>query len=309
MALLLSYTGGDSAFWRRGLEAQVPGLEVRVYPDVGDRGQIELAVTWKHPFGDLATYPNLKAILSLGAGVEHVLGDPSLPDHVTVVRLIDDVMTHDMAMHALHWALHFHRGYHVCRADQAVRRWQKRKCPEMRDRRGGGLGVGEVGAEAARRLCDAGFSVAGWSRTAKAIDGVENFHGSDDLDPFLNRTEIVASFLPLTRATEGLLDARRLAALPRGAFVINLSRGGIVDDQALIAALDSGHIEAAALDVFRVEPLPADHPFWTHPRISITPHAAGHTYDRTALVHVAGNVRKILAGERPHPAVDRALGY
>ena len=309
MAILFSCAGSDADFWRRQMEEYVPDQEFRVFPDTGDPSDIEFAMVWLHPKGDLRNYPNLKAILSLGAGVEHVLRDPDLPEGIPIVRLVDDMMSQDMSLHVVHWVIHYHRSYHVYAKDQGDKRWQRLRFPDTRERRVGILGMGELGGEAARRVRDLGFAVAGWSHTPKTIEGVESFHGDDGLMPFLRRTDILASLLPLTPSTENLLDKGKFAAMPEGAYFINLSRGAIVVDKDLLAALDSGAIAGAALDVFRTEPLPPDHPYWSHPKVSVTPHAAGPTNDRSAARKMAENINRVLAGEAPHPALDMKRGY
>jgi glyoxylate/hydroxypyruvate reductase A len=309
MAILFSYEGGAADFWRTQMEDLVPGQEFRVFPDTGDPSDIEFAMVWLHPEGDLKNYPNLKAILSLGAGVEHVLRDPDLPVGVPIVRLVDDMMAQDMSLHVVHWVIHYHRNYHVYAGDQGNKQWQRLRFPDTNERRVGILGMGELGAEAARRVRDLGFAVAGWSRTPKDIEGVESFHGPDGLMPFLARTDILASLLPLTEATENLLDAEKFAAMPEGAYLINLSRGAILIDEDLVAALDSGHIAGAALDVFRTEPLPPDDPYWSHPKVAVTPHAAGPTNDRSAARKMAENINRVLGGEAPHPILDMKQRY
>jgi glyoxylate/hydroxypyruvate reductase A len=309
MAILFSYAGGDADFWRRQMEEYVPSQEFRVFPDTGDPNDIKFAMVWLHPGGDLKNYPNLKAILSLGAGVEHVLRDTDLPEGIPIVRLVDDMMNQDMSLHVVHWVIHFHRSYHVYAKDQGDKRWQRLRFPDTRERRVGILGMGELGGEAARRVHDLGFDVAGWSHTPKTIKGVESFHGDDSLMPFLRRTDILASLLPLTPSTENLLDKEKFAAMPEGAYFINLSRGAIVVDKDLLAALDSGAIAGAALDVFRTEPLPPDHPYWSHPKVSVTPHAAGPTNDRSAARKMAENINRVLAGEAPYPVLDIKRGY
>jgi glyoxylate/hydroxypyruvate reductase len=309
MAILFSYAGGDADFWRAQMEEHVPGQEFRVFPDTGDPGDIEFALVWLHPEGDLKNYPNLKAILSLGAGVEHVLRDPDLPEGVPIVRLVDDILAQDMALHVVHWVIHYHRNYHVYAGDQGNKHWQRLRFPDTAERRVGILGMGELGTEAARCVSDLGFAVAGWSRTPKTIEGVESFHGPDGLMPFLQRTDILASLLPLTGATENLLDKEKFAAMPEGAYVINLSRGAILVDEDLLEALDSGHIAGAALDVFRTEPLPPDDPYWSHPKVAVTPHAAGPTNDRSAARKMAQNINRVLAGEAPHPVLDMKQRY
>jgi glyoxylate/hydroxypyruvate reductase A len=307
--ILFSYASGDGAFWKERLEAEVPGAEVRIFPEVGNPEDVEFAVVWAHPPGDLLAYPNLRAILSLGAGVEHVLRDPDLPDGVPVVRLVDRALTRDVTQHCLHWVLHFQRRYHVYRDQQARRHWARAAFPAPEDFRVGILGIGELGSALARLLLPLGFAVAGWSRDPKSVDGVTSFHGAAGLPGFLAATDMLVGLLPRTPETEGLLNRQRLALLPQGAFLLNVGRGATIVDDDLIALLDEGHLAQACLDVFREEPLPAGSPFWTHPKVIVTPHAAGPTNDASAVREIAGNIRRVMRGETPHPVVRRDLGY
>ena len=301
---------GDPAPWRDVLTEEVPGLDFRVWPDeVDDPARIDIAVVALPPPGLLKTFPNLKAILSMWAGVEVMLRDPDLPRDVPLGRLVDRAMTRDMTHHVVHWVLHYHRDVHRYAEQQRQGKWKSHRYPEAADRRVGILGLGALGGAAARALADLGFSVAGWATHPKSIEGVEAFLGNDGLIPFLERTDILVSLLPLTPATEGIINRATLAQLPKGAYIINAGRGGSVVDDDLIAALDSGHIAGASLDVFRTEPLPADHPFWRHPGVALTPHIASHTTPRTAAREVALDIRRIAAGEKPRNLVDLDRGY
>ena len=301
---------GDPAPWRDVLTEEVPGLDFRVWPDeVDDPARIDIAVVALPPPGLLKTFPNLKAILSMWAGVEVMLRDPDLPRDVPLGRLVDRAMTRDMTHHVVHWVLHYHRDVHRYAEQQRQGKWKSHRYPEAADRRVGILGLGALGGAAARALADLGFSVAGWATHPKSIEGVEAFLGDDGLIPFLERTDILVSLLPLTPATEGIINRATLAQLPKGAYIINAGRGGSVVDDDLIAALDSGHIAGASLDVFRTEPLPADHPFWRHPGVALTPHIASHTTPRTAAREVALDIRRIAAGEKPRNLVDLDRGY
>src|SRR5581483_5227165 len=192
---------------------------------------------------------------------------------------------------------------------QRERRWKKRATPDIATRRVGVLGIGEIGSACARAVAALGFSVAGWSRTAKHIDGIETFAGAAALPAFLARTDILVCVLPLTAGTRGIIDAKLLAALPRGAYVINIARGAHVVDADLLAALDSGHIAGATLDVFAPEPLPPEHPFWTHPKVLVTPHIASLTNPETASEGIAENLRRLTTGRPLLHLVERDRGY
>ena len=310
MALMFSNRDDDPNEWRQALEREIPGLDVRVWPDgVGDPADIDYALVWRHPEGDLKNYPNLKCILSLAAGPEAILRDPDLPPDVPIVRLVDSSLSEDITLYCLHWVLHLHRGFHDYVERQRDGRWWRGGRERVEDRRVGVLGMGELGTRTAREVARLGFPTAGWSRTAKQVAGVESFHGEGSLSRFLARSDILICLLPLTKATEGILDRENLGCLPQGAHVINAGRGGHVVDGDLIALLDSGHLQTAVLDVFRHEPLPEDHPFWAHPKVIVTPHIAGRTHTQTAAAVICENVRRMERGEQPHPLIDRGLEY
>ena len=310
MAVLYLNPGANPDAWRRELARNLPDMDIRVWPDeVGDPAEIHYAVVWKPPAGELRRFANLKGIMSLGAGVDHVFSDTDLPPGVPISRLVDRALTVDMTHYVVHWAIHFHRDLHRYPGLQARATWNKLPYPEAANRGVGVLGLGVLGGDAAQALAALGFKVAGWSRRPKDFDGVESFHGDDGLIPFLERTEILVCLLPLTPATDHILNAARLATLPRGAFLINAARGDHIVEADLIAALDSGHLAAAALDVFQPEPLPAGHPFWGHDKIFLTPHIASHTTPRTAAHEISLDIRRIEAGQPARHEVDPARKY
>ena len=292
--------------------AELGDLDFRLWtPDganIGDPADIEFVLAWGPKKGAFKEFPNLKAIFCLGAGVDHLIGR-DLPDGVPVVRLVDPGLTRGMREYVIYWTLHYHRRFKEYADSAAAGEWRQLPQADTRKRRVGILGLGVLGADAAAHLCALEFDVAGWSRSAKALDGIESFHGTDGLAAFLARTEILVNLLPLTPETTGIINAENLSQLPKGAVVINAARGPHVVDDDLIRALDDGHIAAATLDVFHTEPLPADHPFWAHPKINITPHAASLTVQETAAVAIADNIRRIRAGEPPAPIVDPETGY
>lgn len=257
------------------------------------------------PIGDFAPYVRTKAVLNLWAGVEEALAIPNLGQ--PLARMVDPGLTRGMVEWVAGHVLRHHLGIDAHLANPG-REWRPEAPPLAPSRRVGILGLGELGAACARALAALGFDVAGWSRSPKAIEGVEARHGEDGLAATLRRSEILVLLLPLTPATEALLDARRLAALPPGAVLLNPGRGALVDDEALLAALD-GPLGHATLDVFREEPLPRDHPFWAHPKVTVTPHIASATRPETASRAVAENVRRGEAGEPLLHLVDRDRGY
>jgi glyoxylate/hydroxypyruvate reductase A len=294
--------------WRAELRARMPELEVRIWPEVGDPAEIELALVWRAPPGELARYPNLRAILSLAAGIEWLVVDPMLPD-VPIARMVDPSLTRTMTEYVLLAVLRHHREFDRFEHAQRARNWAYSFPPQAAERSVGLMGLGELGASAARQLVAHGFPVLGWSRTPKAIEGVTSYAGRGELNVFLHRSQILVCLLPLTAQTRGILDAETFASLPHGACVINVARGDHLVEADLIAALDSDHLAGATLDVFRTEPLPANDPLWGHPKVLITPHVASYSLPATAADGVVDNVRRALARKPLRHQVDRARGY
>lgn len=255
---------------------------------------------------DFTPYSRLKAVLSLWAGVETIAGNATLT--APLARMVDHGLTQGMTEWVVGHVLRYHLGMdrHITAQDGV---WIPDAPPLATERRVCVLGLGALGEAAAQALAALGFNVTGWSRSAKDIPGITCLHGDDGLQHALSRTEIVVLLLPDTPATENTLNADTLALLPKGACIINPGRGPLIDDEALLAALNTGHIGHATLDVFRVEPLPADHPYWAHPNVTVTPHIASETRPTTAAQVICENIRRGEAGEPFLHLVDRNLGY
>lgn len=255
---------------------------------------------------DFGRFPRLKAVLNLWAGVEDVVGNDTL--RVPLARMVDPGLTEGMVEYVTAHVLRHHMGTdnHVLNQEGV---WRQSVPPLARHRRVGVLGLGELGAACAKALAALNFDIAGWSRRARTIPGVTTWHGAEGFDRILAHCEIAVLLLPLTSETEGIIDAAALARLPPNAVVINPGRGRLIDDAALLAALETGHLSHATLDTFRIEPLPQDHPFWAHPGVTVTPHIASATRPETAAVAVAQNIARAEAGETLHHLVDRDAGY
>jgi len=309
MALLFRSTVDSAARWRAQLTRLTQELEVRVWPEIGDPAAIDYALVWRPEPGFLASLPNLKLILSLGAGVDHLLGDPRLPLHLPILRLVDPHMTDAMSEYVVLQVLRLHRRDLDYRNQQGAGVWRELDQQNAGQRRVGILGLGELGQDAAKKLKALGFDVAGWSRSEKAVEGVWSYAGAAGLAPLLGRSEIIVCLLPLTAETEGILNKRTLALLPKGAALVNAARGAHLVEEDLLAALASGQISAAVLDVFREEPLPVDHPFWHHPRVVVTPHIAAFTNPATASPIILDNIRRFEEGRPLLNRVDPARGY
>jgi glyoxylate/hydroxypyruvate reductase A len=309
MAILFRSSPAATARWQPLLGALLPDHEVRFFPEVGDKAAIEYALVWQPPSGLLASLPNLKLIFGLGAGIDHLLRDPELPRHVPIVRLVDPYMTDAMSEYVSLSVLRLHRQDLDYLGQQRAQVWEEREQKNAAERPVAILGFGTLGQDAGRKLKALGFPVAGWSRSAKAVDGFETFSGRAGLDALLARSEILVCLLPLTTETAGILNAGNFALLPRGAGIVNAGRGGHLVEQDLIPALDSGQLSGAALDVFREEPLPRDHPFWRHPRIFVTPHVAAETHPPTAAPIISEAIRRFEAGLPVPNIVDLTRGY
>jgi glyoxylate/hydroxypyruvate reductase len=222
---------------------------------------------------------------------------------------MDDGLVGQMSEYALYWALRHHRDIDKYAASQRARQWKVEDFVDTIHRRIGILGLGTIGQDTARKFAALGFPTAGWSRTAKNLPGIATFHGKDGFARLLAESDILVNVLPLTRDTRGLLDAKAFAALPKGAYFINMARGGHVVDDALLAALNANHLSGAVLDVFNQEPLPAEHPYWTHPKVHVTPHIAGATNPRTASPGVIDNIKRLRSGDELLHRIDPKTGY
>lgn len=309
MALLIIAPDLESEVFADELKRLDPGLDIRIWPQVGDADDIEFALTWNHPLGELAKFKNLKCIASLGAGVDHILRDADLQAGVPVTRVVQSSMSRFMSEYVILSVLNYCRQFDIYKNDQTAKIWQPRKPILARDIQIGIMGLGQLGHDAARKLAQLDFNVAGWSRTPKTIDGVESFAGDDALDGFLSRSNILICLLPLTPATRGILNGSTFEKLPDGAYVINVARGAHLVEEDLLAALNTGHLAGACLDVFQTEPLPEDHPLWTHPKVLITPHISSITDPLAVMPQILNNYQSMKTGKPLKHAVDRDRGY
>ncbi len=309
MALIFYSENDPFESWRDALNAALPDLEVRPWESPGDPADIEFALVWRPPLGSLTQFPNLKAILNLGAGVDGLLRDPDLPAGVPIVRMVDSGLATCMAEYVLLHVLRYHREQPVLDAQQRAHAWRVIASPTAANRRVGLMGLGAMGGAAAALLTGVGFDVAAWTRSPREMPGVSCFHGDSGMAAFLARSEILVCLLPLTAATAGILNRDLFAALPRGAFLINAGRGGHQVEEDVLAALDTGQLGGATLDVFGTEPLPADSPFWDHPTVTVTPHNASIVNADSAINHVCESIRQVRAGVPLHHVVDPDTGY
>jgi glyoxylate/hydroxypyruvate reductase len=295
--------------WRAAAARAAPEITIVGPDDDVPPAAIEAALVFRPPRGQLRRYPNLKIIFSLGAGVEHLAADPEMPD-VPIVKLMSATKQQLMNQWVLYAVLRFHRGFDRLELMQRERHWEYQGTgPLAAERRVTVLGLGDLGRAAAELLRDHGFQVRGWSRTPKSIEGIICLHGPAGLQQLLPDTDILVCLLALTPETTGLLSAPLFERLPRGAAVINAGRGQqlVLDD--LRAAIDSGQLRGAMLDVTDPEPLPVGHPLWSHPRVVITPHMASYMPHETAIPSLLDNYRRVVEGRPLLHRVDRSRGY
>lgn len=272
-------------------------IQLRPWESPGQLDEVAYTLVWQPESGVMATMPNLKVIFSIGAGLDHLKPAGCVPEGIPVVRMVEEQLTAGMVEFVLFHVLRYHRFMDVYERNRKEGDWSEILQVSAADRRVGILGLGELGGNAAQALTGLGFSVHGWSRTEKSVPKVKSYFGQDQLPSFLNVTDILVCLLPLTDATYDIINADTLASLPEGAFFINAGRGGQVDEDALLEALDSGRLNGAALDVFKTEPLPRTSKIWDHPKVYLTPHIASMTTPASSSRHVINNIKRYRAGE------------
>jgi glyoxylate/hydroxypyruvate reductase len=301
---------GNAEAWRAAFAAQVPGLDVRIWPEAGDPKDIQYLAFMRPDFGVLPDLPNLKAMFSRSAGVEEFVDHPRLPK-APLGKIEPDggdpMMTEYTVMHVLR----FHRELPKYAEAQQNREWLRTRIVRPEERRIGFLGLGLMAKAPALILKQLGFPVSAWVRSPRGAeeDGIRMFHGAGQLEPFLRETDIAVCLLPLTRETEGILCARSFALMPKGAMVINIGRGRHVVEKDLIAALDSGQLSYAALDALWPEPLPKESPLWTHPKVTVLPHVARRPTVVQLVAEIALNIHSVEAGGGLLQEIDKSMGY
>jgi glyoxylate/hydroxypyruvate reductase len=299
----------DQAQWLGLLQAALPNERFVTTREAAADHQIDIAVVANPAPTALQNLPNLRFIQSLWAGVETLLSDETVPKEIPLARMVDPAMNIAMAETALWAVLSVHRSYFECATQQAQRRWQSVPQPRADEVSVAVLGLGQMGRAVATRLVQNGYRVSAWSLKAATLEGVKTAHGDSAFGQVLAAADILVNLLPLTAATRGILNAQTLAQMRTRASLINLARGAHVVDTDLLAALNSGHLKRAVLDVFHTEPLPSGHPFWTHPQVTMLPHIAAQTDPRSAVQVVAGNIIWHRAGGQVQHLVNRHTGY
>lgn len=312
-ALAVLIKGWDQAKWAARFRALDPGRSIVEWPDISRVSDVAYAVCWKPEPGALANFSNLRAIFSLGAGVDHILCDPGLPD-APIVRVVDASLTGPMSEWIVFQVLLHHRQHLAYSVSQRAGKWRPRSQPLAREVSVGILGLGILGQDTGAKLLSLGFDVAGWSRSPKSIAGIRCFSGAEGLDAFLAGTDILVSLLPATPQTRVLVDRGLLAKLRQtgplgGAVYINAGRGATQVEADILSALDSGVLAGASIDVFETEPLAATSPLWTHPRAVVTPHVAADSDPGAISRYVMAQIFEFEAGRRLTNIVRRDQGY
>jgi glyoxylate/hydroxypyruvate reductase A len=310
IVLIGDFSAAAYETWRVRLAPHLPAGETLVLAsDVIDKSAVDVALAANPRWGQLATYPNLRFVQSLWAGVDGLLGDPALPQNITLARLVDPAMAQSMAEGAIAAVLYLHRHFPAYLLQQASRTWRQQPQPIAAHRKVGVLGFGKMGEPVARGLATLGFPVCAWGQRPRTDTGVAYFWGATGLEQVLAETQILINLLPLTAATTGILNVDLFNRLPAGAALINLGRGGHLNDADLLAALQKRHLSHAVLDVFHNEPLPADHPFWSHPQVTVLPHVAATTDPESAAPIAMQNVAAFRAGRPLVGLISVSRGY
>lgn len=309
MAIVIIRQDHKIELWKKALLKADSSLEVYSFLEDHPKDEITMAITWKHPSGSLSKYPNLKCIASAGAGVDYLFEDATRPKNIPITRIVDPFLASDMSEHVLAIILAHLKNLNSYKAKQIANVWQPMEYLRIKDVTVGILGLGELGALTGTDLTTFGFKVQGWSRSAKNIKNVTSFSGQNSLSEFLKSTDILVCLLPLTPATEGILNKELLSQLPKNAYVINVARGGHLVDNDLLELIDNGHISGACLDVYHTEPLPTKHPFWNHDKIHMTPHYASVSDTNSVIPQLVANYKRLQSGEELQNMVDMNKGY
>lgn len=307
MTLLYKSDAQRGQVWAQVFAERMPALRLRFWPDLGDPAQVRYLAAWVPP-PDLSVFPNLEILFGVGAGIDH-FDLAALPPRVRVVRMIEPGIREAMLEYVSASVLALHRNLPQYLRQQRECHWQPLPVVPAARRRIGVLGIGELGGAVLRHLHGYGFDCAGWSRSPRQLAGIASFAGGEGLDALLARSDILICLLPLTEATRGLLDAKLFARLPRGAALLQVGRGAQLVAADLLAALDSGQLSEAIVDVTDPEPLPPHDPLWQHPRIWLTPHIASATRAEGSALAVLENLRRHDAGEPLLGEIDRTRGY
>jgi glyoxylate/hydroxypyruvate reductase len=308
MSIVIVAPGRDTGKWQEILKNNAPEIKFCVWPDCDDKVEITCAIAWNHPPGVMAEFPNLKLISSMGAGVDHIMRDASIAPDIRITRIVDDALTISMTNYVIMAVLNYHKQIFKYLNDKQEKAWDQQINPEI-DLRPGVMGMGVLGQDVAMKLQQLGFRVFGYSNSRKFIKNITSYAGEEELNDFLSQINILICMLPLTSDTRGILNYELFRKMNKGSYLINVARGSHLVEEDLLKAIEEGYIEHAFLDVFNKEPLPKEHPFWSHNKIMITPHIASVTNPYAAVPQVIANYKRMMEGSALSNEIDRDKEY
>jgi len=306
---IVFYAAKNPQPWRDAIAAALPDAEVWLWTPEGDGRQADYAIVWMPPAELFASQRGLKAVFNIGAGVDGVMALPNLPRDVPLVRLNDAGMASQMAEYVCHALIRHTREFDFYAAQAKEHRWKMRRPVSRAEFPVGVMGLGSIGGRVAQAVASFGYPTFGWSRSPKSLRGVTAFSGQERFEDFLCTVRVLVCMLPLTPETEGILNRFTLSKLKPKGYLINVARGRHLMEEDLLALLDDGTLAGATLDVVRREPLPADHPFWTHPKITLTPHMSAIVLREESVAQIARKIRMLERGEAIDGTVDFKRGY
>ncbi len=310
MSILIVCQNKDPLPWAEAIQKALPDTLVEIYPNVQSFETVAFILCWKPPEGIFRQFPNLKVIQSLGAGVDHLFTqNQDIPPGVQITRILDPQLAQDMYEFLLAACLSHLKNLPLYQQQQKARSWKQHPYKIISDSIIAVMGLGAIGGFVAKQLAAVGFQVRGWSNSSKNIPGVQSFVGQVGLPAFFKKTDILINLLPLTPQTAGILNHQTFSWMDKGAYLINVGRGTHLVEQDLLQALAVDQLSGCLLDVFEAEPLPEGHPFWDHPKISVTPHVAALTNVQTAVDQIVGNYQRMKEGAPLMNMVSQVRGY
>jgi len=309
MSILIIFNYKDPKPWQKILSDKISGEKIEIYPEVIDTNSVHFAICWKPENNVLAQFKNLEVVQSAGAAIEHITNTQKLTNNIKISRVVDFHLSNDMYEFLLAAVLSYLKKISDYSYNQAHKKWKPTEYNTINSKNIAILGLGEIGGYVAKMFGDLGFKVKGWSASKKNIPNVKSFVGESELSAFLKDSDILINLLPLTNQTEGILNMKNLRQLNKEAFLINVGRGEHLIDDDLIELLDDSFISGALLDVFRNEPLPESHPFWTHSKIRITPHIASVTNIESVSNQIVENYKRYIENKELLNTVSLIKGY
>lgn len=309
MSIAILTNHKDPQSWKKALQARLPNVPIDIIGESEAAFNAEFLVCWKPEKGQLKNFSKLKIIQSLGAGVDHIFDTNLIPANRKVVRIVDPNLMVDMWEYTLAATMNYLKDFPRYAQQQNKKAWTQHKYRTIPTTRVSVMGLGKIGGYVAEQFAKLGFKVQGWSNSIKNIKGVKSFAGQTNLAEFLKNTDVLINILPLTATTKGILDTAFLEKLPKGAYLINVGRGGHLIEADLLPLIENGQLSGATLDVFQEEPLSQNHPFWGHPKVVVTPHIASLTNVESAVNQVVENYQRMVKGERLLNEVSSKKGY